>query len=389
MNVWNKVFLGVIFVSAIAVVALAAVEFQIRNTGQKHIATLNQRIADTEERIARIVGGTATEPRYEQIRGTLREHLQERGRAWFGCLVASMDEETLPPALQQVITQIIITSPLVADDAGNRSHVAPPDALRGVVYVFSEPNENQAGAFLGRFHVDSEPTPTMFRGEEGNEYAGWRVRLVTSDPINDREIEKIFEASRQQWSVFINPPVDRVAGIFSELTEDEKQMIPTEFWDRFQPRPMPELTAIDTDGVSSNVLSAWEEIRAAMDDPELARDFAMLLDWLYQHRSGTFRAIEVTKSDTETYLATAQRSQTESARLENEDIPLEEKRVAMMRLQRDAAGNFLEQYVAEIARMELLIDKLQALASAYVAQIAEAQILASEKVEENVRSAGR
>ena len=389
MNVWNKVFLGVIFLSAIAVVALAAIEFNIRNTGQKHIATLNQRIADTEERIARITGGTATEPRYEQIRGTLREHLQERGRAWFNCIVASMDEETLPPALQQVIAQIIITGPLVPDDAGILNRAAPPDALRGIVYAFSEENENNPGTFLGRFHVDSDPIPTMFRSEDGSEFGGWRVRLVTSDPLKDAEIEQIFEASRQRWSVFINPPVDRVAGIFSELTEEEKQMIPAEFRERFQPRPMPELTVDDVDGVNPNVLAAWEEIRAAMDDPELAHDFAMLLDWLYQHRSGTVRDIEVAKSDTATYRATAERSQAESAKLENVDIPLEEKRVAAMRLQRDSVEDFMEQYAAEIVQMKLLIEKLQTLASAYVFRITEAQIQAAEKVEENIRQAGR
>jgi hypothetical protein len=43
----------------------------------------------------------------------------------------------------------------------------------------------------------------------------------------------------------MSPPVDRIAGFFDSLTEEEKQIIPQELRDRFQSRVMPELWWIE------------------------------------------------------------------------------------------------------------------------------------------------
>jgi hypothetical protein len=291
MNIWNKVFLGVIIVTAIGVVVLASVERKIRSTGQQHTTSLKQRIEKADTDIARIVAGTApqknalekspSELSFEELRNTLRERYHERGRAWFNCMVADMSDRTLPPALSQVIVQIVITGPLISNEAGTET-VVIPEYLSGVVYAFQEVGEGESGTFLGRFNVDSEPVPMPFRDNDGNQGTGYRVTLISADPVNEREIDQIFGAGESRWAIYLTPPVDRIVGFFDSLTEEEKQIIPQELRDRFQSRSMPALTEAEKAGVDRAVLEHWEKIRAAMDDPEAeaAEDFALMLDWL-------------------------------------------------------------------------------------------------------------
>jgi hypothetical protein len=213
MNIWNKVFLGVIFVAIIATFVLGTVEFYIRGAGlaltdltwieriedqidrkkiryedlsdkvkDKIKKNLAYQIRQKDAEIAKIVNGTAPEKLspdkslsdlgIDELRGMLRVRYDERGRAWFGCIVADMDERTLPPALQQVETQIIITGPFAPSETGIATDVQLPATLNGVVYVFEDNAENHSGAFLGRFNVVGEPEPAKFPGDDENEKNG-------------------------------------------------------------------------------------------------------------------------------------------------------------------------------------------------------------------------
>ena len=415
MNVWNKVFLGLIFISAIAVLVLGAVEFHVRNTGQKKIADMEKQIAETNDRINRVVAGadplklsldkSLSDLSFEAFRAVVRERYTERGRAWFGCIVGRIEEQTLPPALEQISAQIILTGPILQGAAGAIPAVVPPDTLRGVVYVFEEagvqldgvqqdgeePNTPSAGSFVGRFTVEGAPVPTKFRNDDEIEVDGWRVTLISADPIDDNEIEHIFDAAQSRWAVYMTPPIDRIAGIFTHLTEEQKQMIPEELRERFEPRPMPELNDEEKEEATAGEIALWERYRETFDDPEseYAHDFAAVLDWLYQHRNSMRRDISVTKSNIETYTEALEKASSENNKLETVDIPLEEKRVAAMIKQRDTVRELLKQYEEEIANLMLQMEKLQVLAKAFITGIAEALIQAAEKVEEQVRNAQR
>jgi len=393
MNTWNKVFLGVIIVTAIGVVVLASVERKIRSTGQRHLASMNQRIEKTDTDIARIVAGTAPQKStldkslpewsFDELRNALRERYHERGRAWFHCIIADMNSRVLPPALPQAIVQVIITGPLVPNETGTETEVVIPEHLRGVVYAFKEVAEGEVGSFLGRFNVDTEPVPMPFRDNEGNQKTGYRVTLISADPANDKEMDQMFEAGEFRWAIYLTPPVDRIAGFFDSLTEEEKQMIPQALRDRFQSRSMPALTEEEKEGVASNVLVNWENIRAEMDDPEAeaAEDFALMLDWLYLRRSTALRDIENTESDIATFKTAEEKTKAENEKL-RADGDLEEKRVEAMNVQRDAVNAQLEQYHAEIDKSMLQAEKLQTLNEAYVVKIAEYQTKAVEIMEE-------
>ena len=411
MNIWNKVFLGVIFFAAIGVALLGAVERHIRNTGQKRVAELEQRIEDTDDKIKRIKAGTdplnlsvdkpLTGLSIEELRGILREHYQERGRAWFGCTVDNLASNTLPPALEQAEAQVVLTSPLIPDDTGALTKVAPPDTLRGVVYVFQEgisekgddETEPTTGKFLARFSVRGTPVPRKFRNENGDEIDGWRVSMVTADPVSDTELDQIFAATgtNVRWAIYLTPPIDRVAGVINQLTEEEKKTILEKLLEKFQPRDMPELTDENKDGVDSAVLGIWERYRAQWDDPEAesANDFSTLLDWLYRQRADMLRAIKDTEADIAMFKTSEANLKAEAGKLETQDIPLEVKRVAAMETQRDAVKDILEQYTAEADSSTLKIEKLQELMKMYTFGITEAHIKAAERIEDNVRKAAQ
>jgi hypothetical protein len=389
MNIWNKVFLGVIFVAAIAVTVLASVEFHIRNTGQKKVADLERHIEKTDGEIAKIYHGLAplnllpdkspSDWSFEEIRNAAFERYYERGRVWFDCNVDRINESTLPPALQQVEVQVIIAKPLPE----GADEVVMPETLKGVVYVFElvkkeegENSETVPGTFLGRFTVDSEPTKTNFFDEARNQKDGWRVNLVTADPISDDEIERIFDAvevRKSRWAIYLTPPVDRVTGMFSQLTAEERQAIPKELRDRFLPRPLPEPN--DTEGAEPG-MNAHE-----IEPIQSFVAMSAMLDWLYQRRSTLNRDIEVAKSDIRTYETAWEKNEAENKKLENDGI-LEEKRRVEMEKQRDVVKDLVGQYEAEANRITLQIEKLQAHAKAYIDGIEDAHSKAAKKIEE-------
>lgn len=397
MNVWNKVFLGIIIVTSIAVVVLASLEMHIRGTGSVYVAKLAKDIANTDDKITKIVVGTTpAKPSVEkqrdaysieELRGVTTARFFERGRAWFGCQVRKVNPITLPPALTQVEAQVIITSPFVPNETGIKTDVVIPENLKGVVYVFEEVNERKIGTFLGRFRVDTVPTQTKFRDSEEIEKNGFQVTLITVDPIGEGEIDQILEADKSHWAIYMTPPVDRVAGIFDQLTEEEKSMFPEEVLKAFQPRTLPPLTEEEKEGEPGNVVAMWEQYRKTMDDPEseLARDFAIALNWFYQQQSELGRIIVTTESDIATYRTAVEKAQIENEQLEADCIH-EEKRVAAMNVQREHVKTLNGQYGAEFDKMTLQMEKLQAFAAACAAKITECQLKVAEKIEKQANA---
>ena len=459
MNIWNKVFLGLIFVLAIAVAALASVEFQIRNKGLKTVNKLETNITDTEAAIAKILSGLDSlkflsdkQPSnlsFEEIRRLASERFHERGIAWFDCIVASAIETTLPadPDAKLVEAEVIITSPFVTRETdGTTGDAIPLETLNGVVYVFEvfESKDDRgnidvlkAGQFLGRFIVE-EVTTTKFDDEEENK-SGLRVKLITADYLSADEIDQIFdsvESRETRWAIYTTPPMDRVAGVFDKLTDEEKEMFPPELLEYFKPRPMPELTEEEIeriDGLDINdletgnidaktaellkravaileqdqtamdstlqrlrndVIEKWKQYRATTDNPDatiddpdasLPQDYAARLNWLYQQRSSLLRAIKDSESVIEMYHAATDQAKAEGNKLEEQDIPLETKRVSAMEAQRDVVGELLKQYKDEIASIALQIEKLKTQSKEYVDGITEAQLNAAEKIEERAK----
>jgi hypothetical protein len=352
MNIWNKVFIGSIFVLLVTVLVLVSVEMRIRGSGLKTEVSLQKKIEQTEQDIVRIqTGGAPSKPAsekdvselgFEELRSRLTVQLAQRGRSWSNCVIAetdnAMSQRTLPPTkvdeadsksavpLKQIEVLLVITEPQTGE---GKTAVAVPEALKGIVYVF---RQNQTGdgisGFLGRFTVTSEPVPTKYHDDQGNEHEAYQVAMITADPINDAEIKAIEDASDSRWTLMLSPP---------------KDVIETE--------------------------------------PEKRRDYAVALDYGFRERVKLDTEQSVLDSSIETYKVAAAKSQEENVRM-NQDIELENKRVAAMQNNRDAVKKTLDEYDAKIKDMTLQSEKLQILQSAYLAKIAEYQLQVKKKIEQ-------
>ncbi|GHT45513.1 hypothetical protein FACS189454_05140 [Planctomycetales bacterium] len=361
MNVWNKVFLGAIIVLAVAVLVLGAVDLKVRSTGQKTRESLETKIQKTETDAEKIKDGTSpkkttteksdAELSFDELKSRLSVKLAERGRAWFGCKVSqakdSIKLKVLPPTkiegaevptkelnpLKQVEVRLVVTRPTVGE--GEQAAVAVPDAMKGVVYVFAENNANNnngKGKFLGRFIVNSAPSPTKYLDASGAEKNAYQVMLLSIDSINAAEMKAIDEAADLDWTVLLMPPSDQEA------------------------------------------------------DPEKRRDWAVALDYAYKERDSIGRKLDAAKSAIETLETAEKQSLAENEKMEA-DIALEHKRTEAMEQNREAVKKTLEEYNAEINEMNLKIEKVQALLEAYVAEIADSQLKAKAKIEQDVKAA--
>ena len=436
MNTWNKVFLGLIFVTALFVAALASVEFHVRSTGQKHISSMETKIAETQEKIDRIVSGSApqkhlqekspTEMSIEELRGILSGRYSERGRAWFDCVVIDV-ENISSETLQQVEVQVVVTGPfppgVMPDDQNiqtkeNEDFLVQFSQTFGVVYAFGTFVEggDEIGkaathnAFLGRFIVnpaDTESKWTTFFDKGENQKNGVRINLITIDPIIDEEIEQIIFASRNadyrngdrkfHWAIYMTSPVDRIAGIFSQLTEEEMQMIPEERRGKQDPSTLLDWLYQQQSGLHRDIRTAESNIEMCKDALKIIRkEIGKQLGDLIETEQNK---IGGEKKFGEQFLASMQEKITEiekrlkekieqGEKIGNEedigkmvrDWGLEMKRAKAMDKQRDAVKTLVEQREAEINETALKIEKMQTLSTAYVEGIEKSQLMAVEQV---------
>ncbi|GHT17888.1 hypothetical protein FACS1894189_4670 [Planctomycetales bacterium] len=392
MNTWNKVFLGFIFVLAIAVAVLASVDWKIRSTGQQSVNSLENKIEKANQEIARIQDGSAPKKQvdektvnelgFEELRGKVIRQLYERGRAWFGCVTVkdeAVKVQTLPPnplpnapatpkerliPIKRVEVQLVVTGPV--ENRNGTETVLIPESLKGVVYAFREGADHIPDSFLGRFSVESpQPTKTKYLDAAGAEKDGYQITLATVDAVNEAEIQHIQESVSASWTVYLSlPPGTSEAVATQILSDEEKEKILTEL----------------QQGQNAEVQKLWEKIRQAVDNPGKNSDFSELLNWLYQWRSVLNRKMELTQSNIDTYKAAFQREETENKKLE-EDVALEEKRVTAMTMNRDKVESVLDAYLAEIEQTNLMIEKLQEYNKFYVAKIAEYQLKVKNEIE--------
>ncbi len=399
MNIWNKVFLGLIFLLTIGAIVFAAQEWKIRGAGLKAVASLEKQQADTVKQMEQIRLGTAptkvpTEKTFaemglEESRLKLLELLFDRKKAWFGCVPGTIKPEgkTLTPEqlggnspatpseqLNPVVlleATVTITGPLVpaAGDAGATA-VVPPDDLSGVVYVFDEGqavSENKTdadvadgttqnpsgvkvgGSFLGIFTVDSVPEPT---GE------GYQVTLVSANELNEAEEQRIQEsAEKSTWAIYATMPLDRYEGVFDRMTPEQA--------------------------------AAWlpEELRERLMNAERTpQDFDVLLTRLFQGRVMLQQEIDSSKKAIDALSASLEKAAQEDEKL-RADIEFEKKRIAAMNAQREALQKMVAEYDVSIKQLQDDIAKTQRANENLAAGIADAQLRVLKQIEDKAAQA--
>ncbi len=408
MNIWNKVFLGLIFLLTLAALFFAAQEWKIRGMGQKAVLSLEKQQVDTEKQIAQISEGSApdkaaTEKTFEEMgleesRLKLLELLFERKKAWFGCLPGGINPtgKTVAPEqlggnnpatpgdaldpINLLEVQVTITGPLVAatgaeGEAAERV-VAPPNDLLGVVYVFDEGDFLEAakaetengsggstadgisggaqgikgvgGSFLGIFTVDGAPQQTA---------EGYVVTLHSANELNDVEVARIQDAARSTWAIYASIPLDRYVDIFDRLSEEQAN-------------------ALLPDAVRQKL----------MDAQRIQVDFDVMLTRLYQERVNLLQEIGSSRTDIAALNASLAIAAQEDQKTRG-DIEFEKKRIAAMNDQKEALQKMVEQYDASIRQLLDDIDATQKDNERFAAGIADAQLRVLQRIEDKAEQA--
>ncbi|MDR2438374.1 MAG: hypothetical protein LBE12_03240 [Planctomycetaceae bacterium] len=375
MNIWNNIFLGLIFVLAFAVIFFTSQEMKIRGTGQKAIETIDKKIDAANLDIERIREGTAPsknvsektveELSFNELRIKLLDLLYERKKAWFGCKPGNINvsgKELTPEQLggdnpatpgeklktiRLLEVSLTITSPVV--EKNGNEEVIPPDDLKGVVYVFEESDNDREvkGSFLGMFVATDQIQKVQ---------SGYQVVLQSAHELSEAEIQHIQKTLRSTWAVYTTVPLDRYQNIFDRLTDEEKEKIP-------------------------------ETLRETLTNPErIPKDFDELLSLFYQRRVEIRETINNTNRRIEE-LKTA----LEIAKKEDQDLQkdknLEQKRIEMMKIQSKTLQDNINAYDNMIKQLGDEIEKTQLQNEWLVAKIAEYQLQVKELIEQKTAQA--
>lgn len=383
MNIWNIVFLVLVFILSGVAVFFTAQEMKIRQEWNRGIVSLENKIAGSEKEIREAINGIPSDkPEAERMidelaLSTVKVRLQnlifERGKAWFECQPGQVsadgqvlmpqqlggnnpqtEEDRLKP-IQLVEVRLMITGPVVERDG--KEEVIPPNDLKGLVYLFDEGQDNIGTRFLGRFTVGSvQPSQSRYQ-----------VTLIAANELNQNEVDQI-EASRKRpeatWAVYTAMPMDRYHGVFDLLPED----------------------VVDSIISSADSKDARGE-RLDLKDPERKSvDFDILLTRLYQWRVVLKQDIDRTKRYIEMLESSLKSAKDEENNLQK-DIDFEKKRIAAMNAQVETLQKSVDQYHEMIEELKELIDKTQQQNEWYVAQIAQAQLQVAESIEKRAEDA--
>ncbi|MDR0520789.1 MAG: hypothetical protein LBH00_02925 [Planctomycetaceae bacterium] len=379
MNIWNKVFLGFIFAALMAAFVFAAAEINVRYHGSRKTNSLEEKIRETETKIAGILSGTApekariakdqTEWSFEDVRQMLIEVYTGRGRVYRGCQIKDGSVTGDPAKIQ-----LTVTNPLgIKEDGAAGDEVVTPDTFKGVVYAFTESGPPR---FAGRFRVDGTPASMPFHDSAGQEKKGYALNLVSADALTSAEISQLKEDAKLTWTIRLNPPADQNAGSIASLPEDQKANIHADLLELLK---LPELTEEQKKKLTPDGIALWERYRKETVMQESAGDYAVRFDGLYTRRNALLRSKAVAESNIAAYKKAIEQAGAEEKKLTH-DAELEEKRGEAMTQNKNIVEALLNDYKKERERMHLQIEKMQTDQQVRAAKIQEYQTQAAEIV---------
>jgi hypothetical protein len=211
MNIWNKVLVGLIAVTALFLFYMAARARKAELDWSECARKFQDRIRDEETRHGQLLDGTDTEPGIHQLKVELHKLLLDRRRVWAGC-----DPTSRKPGVGTAEVTLTVNA------INSKGEAIPHGIAQGtVLYAFEEINVKKKGDALGDFDVG------QYLGEFSVTAA--QPKQVTFKPtftMTKNEIDRLQKA-RRPWVLYELLPRDSHEA-FSPLTDDLKKMLPPE-----------------------------------------------------------------------------------------------------------------------------------------------------------------
>lgn len=203
MSIWNKILLGCIFVTALALFVLSARALQAHRVWHQSYNKHKEAIAAAEQEAKDLLGTPERgSTRLLRAKIELYELLIGRGRVWDNCQPVNVAKDQDPATnRERVLVTLQTKKPVEADS---------------VLYAFEDKPASEGGRYLGQFTV--------------TQVGGDQVILRPSVRLSDAEFAHV-QASQQAstpWRLYELMPTDDHK-VLAELTDEEKKvMFPNE-----------------------------------------------------------------------------------------------------------------------------------------------------------------
>lgn len=365
MSIWNKILLGCIFVTALALFFFSARALQAHRVWRESYNAHEKAIAAEEQRAKQLLDGDSAsgEIGLRQATFELFKLLVGRGRVVVNARPMEVTKDQDPATKQ--------------DRIRIRVETETPNAVesQSVVHAFEEKPASEGGRYLGQFTVAN--------------VAGTQLELNPSVQLSPDELKRVQDSQQAgvTWRLYELMPADSHE-IFAGLSDDElKSMLPestvAEYikdgqvmlkQDAEQMGLGGKVLLVDANG---NVVRNQQGVETEVTDGKgkytrRLRDYNTLFDEMRRLRSITQARIEIAKRDKQFLdesLAEA-RNQQQSRQQEIQDL---QQDLTEVRRQRDAAQRYQAALAAAISTMEQAIATMMATNEATIAEIARIQ----------------
>ncbi|MGL4593476.1 MAG: hypothetical protein ACRCUY_01965 [Thermoguttaceae bacterium] len=426
MNIWNTVFLVLVFLLAIVVAFFTAQELQRRADGNKKISSLQKKIAETNEKIDVIEMGADIAARQKNIRAGKKEvgaeqikpllgvdHLStmndemnpqknsddvqsdetsrtpltskkvsemslgdlevlvhdlalDRGKAWFGCDPISTEQnnnDQIPPNFNET-AQNTEFKPLVLTRVQLKVPSIEQDGKEQPISV----EDMQGIVYIFDEGTDKQLGAYLGRfvvaGKQGN-----TVSLLSADALNSEEFDLIDNSrkSKATWAVYMVMPSERWEGVFSRIEEMENQFF-----------------SADPPVLSEELIDRLK--KHPIGQKSIPRDFAGLMTEMYRQRVLLMQEIEGLKKARESMAKSQEDADKEDVALRDEES-LERTRISAMDKQVEVLQNVVDSYNQRINDMKQKLETIQKQNEIFVSKIAKFQLDVVESIEKRANNA--
>lgn len=204
MSIWNKILLGCIFVTALALFVLSARALLAHQVWREAYNKHKEAIAAAEQQAKDLVNGNAESGQMGLRRARLELYklLIGRGRVWDNCEPVNIAKDQDPATKQERVLVTVRTK--------------EPVEANSVLYVFEGKPASDDGAYLGQFTV------TQVGGEQ--------IIMRPSVRLSNTELARVQDSQQKgtPWRLYELMPTDNHE-VLADLTDEEKKaMFPNE-----------------------------------------------------------------------------------------------------------------------------------------------------------------
>lgn len=371
MSIWNKVLLGLIFISSLAFMYMGARTLQTHKTWREAVQQREKRVKELEAEIKETISGggeqnVIAEMGLEQLRNEMFALQIDRGRVWNNCEPEEINAETGAVRVRTDFPD--------EDNLPGRHGIHEQTTL----YVFEEtdveaPLNEAGGRYLGQFRV--------------SEVADGLVGMEPAVRMGERELERL-AGSRGPWSLYEVLPYDSHKVIRQMDRDYLRQVLPENVVDEyvFDGEPMTRERA-DELGLEGRIVD--EEGEEVADGEEgtyvrQLRDYGVLFANFHQEETvwqDQFASAERDKQYAEAAAADAQQ-QLDFRRGMEAALQRELARVTRERDAIIAHEKALDQKLAEVGRSAA---ELAANNRSIASQIVQVQMEAQRRIDERTQ----